>query len=67
MNNLTPADLDKLDQLQIQFIRLVVGDAFPVNLEVFLRTEFVEWIGNTINEYNTMSLPTPFTTPGIPN
>jgi hypothetical protein len=67
MNNLTPSDLDKLDRLQIQFTRLIVGEAFSANLEVFLRTEFVEWIGNTTDEYNTMQIPTPCTGAVIAN
>jgi hypothetical protein len=53
---LTPAELTKLDQLQTQFIQSIVGEDLPVDLEVFLRTEFGKFMGDAIDKYQTASM-----------
>jgi hypothetical protein len=56
MNNLTPADLDKLDQLEQSFIQALKGEKLSADLEVFLRTEFGKFIGESIDKYNSNTI-----------
>ena len=58
MNKLTPADLDKLDQLEQSFVNAIKGEELSVELEVFLRTEFGKFMGESIDKYNTSNLTT---------
>jgi hypothetical protein len=56
MNKLTPVDLDKLDQLEQSFIQALKDEKLSVELEVFLRTEFGKFMGESIDKYNTSTI-----------
>jgi hypothetical protein len=53
---LTPDDLDKLDRLEQQFVRAVKSEDLPTELEIFLRAEFIKFIGGAIAKYNNPNL-----------
>jgi hypothetical protein len=58
LSKLTPDDLDKLDRLEQQFVRAVKNEELSTELEVFIRAEFIKFIGGSIAKFNNPNLTT---------
>jgi hypothetical protein len=57
MNKLATTDLDKLDQLNQDFIDAIKAQKLAADLEIFMRAEFAGFIGRSIEKYNVNAQP----------
>jgi len=56
LSKLTPEDLDKLDRLEQQFVRAVKAEELSIELETFIRAEFIKFLGGSIAKFNNPNL-----------